>query len=170
MFTTIRTSEFSFWKLSLSFYVFHRHRVCLADYMDLICSLCSWCRSFVSSSLAAQPLVFNCGFISVSPCGLSKWVYSCACPEGLGFAPVRTRCEGSTAAWVVGAPKATGTQRSLWLGQQEIWCSRRAWKPTAVFPPGESHRQRILAGYSPQGCKALDMTEVTSPTGPQEVF
>ena len=28
-----------------------------------------------------------------------------------------------------------------------IW--RRTWPPTSVFLPGESHRQRSLAGYSP---------------------
>ena len=28
---------------------------------------------------------------------------------------------------------------------------RRAWQPTPVFLPGESHGQRSLAGYSPQG-------------------
>ena len=32
--------------------------------------------------------------------------------------------------------------------------------PTPVFLPGESHRQRSLAGYSPWGHKELDMTEV----------
>ena len=31
--------------------------------------------------------------------------------------------------------------------------------PTPVFLPGESHGQRSLAGYSPQGCKELDTTE-----------
>ena len=36
---------------------------------------------------------------------------------------------------------------------------RRAWKPTPLFLPGESHEQRSLVGYSPQGCKELDMTE-----------
>ena len=30
---------------------------------------------------------------------------------------------------------------------------------TPVLLPGESHRQRILASYSPQGCEELDMTE-----------
>ena len=34
-----------------------------------------------------------------------------------------------------------------------------AWKPTPVFLPGESHGQRSLAGYSPWGCKKLDITE-----------
>ena len=36
---------------------------------------------------------------------------------------------------------------------------RRAWQPTPVFLPGESHGQRSLVGYSPQGCKELDTTE-----------
>jgi len=38
---------------------------------------------------------------------------------------------------------------------------RRAWQPTPVFLPGESHGQRSLVGYGPQGHKELDMTEVT---------
>ena len=36
---------------------------------------------------------------------------------------------------------------------------RRKWQPTPVFLPGESHRWRSLAGYSPWGHKELDMTE-----------
>ena len=35
---------------------------------------------------------------------------------------------------------------------------------TAVLLPGESHGQRNLAGYSPEGHKKLDMTEVTEHT------
>ena len=35
---------------------------------------------------------------------------------------------------------------------------RREWLPTPVFLPGESHGQRSLVGYSPWGCKELDMT------------
>ena len=31
---------------------------------------------------------------------------------------------------------------------------RRAWQPTPVFLPGESHGQRSLVGYSPEGCKS----------------
>ena len=37
----------------------------------------------------------------------------------------------------------------------------RAWQPTPVTLPGESHGQRSLAGYSPWGCKESDMTEAT---------
>ena len=50
---------------------------------------------------------------------------------------------------------------------QETWVrslgweysQRRAWQPTPVFLPGESHGQRNLAGYSPWGCKELGTTE-----------
>ena len=38
---------------------------------------------------------------------------------------------------------------------------RRACQLTSVFLPGESHGQRILAGYSPWGHKESDMTEAT---------
>ena len=31
---------------------------------------------------------------------------------------------------------------------------RRAWQPTPVFLPGESHGQRSLAGYSPLAIKS----------------
>ena len=36
---------------------------------------------------------------------------------------------------------------------------RRAWQPTLVFLPGESHVQRRLLGHSPWACKESDMTE-----------
>ena len=54
----------------MSFYILHRHSVCLVDCVDLICSLYSWWEGFGSSSLATLPLGFNCGFISTSDCPL----------------------------------------------------------------------------------------------------
>ena len=48
-----------------------------------------------------------------------------------------------------------------WIGEIP-W--RRVWQPTLVFLPEESHGQRILAGYSPQGCKKLGVTEATQYT------
>ena len=38
---------------------------------------------------------------------------------------------------------------------------RRAWQPTPVFLPGESHGQRSLVGHSPHGHQESDMTEKT---------
>ena len=41
----------------MTFYIFHGHRVCLVNYVDLICSLYTWWEGFGSSSLATLPLV-----------------------------------------------------------------------------------------------------------------
>ena len=45
-----------------------------------------------------------------------------------------------------------------WVGKIP-W--RRAWQPTPLFLQGESHGQRSLVGYGPQGRKDSDMTEAT---------
>ena len=43
------------------------------------------------------------------------------------------------------------------------WAGKISWRrkcrPTPVFLPGKSHRERSLAGYSPKGRKELDTTE-----------
>ena len=62
-----------------------------------------------------------------------------------------------------------------WVGKIP-W--RRAWQPTPVFLPGESHGQRSLVGYSPWCCKVLDRTErlstaehnVTLPEGTSDLW
>ena len=85
---------FLLWELSITFYIFHRPRVCLVDHTDLICRLYSWWQDLESSSLATLPLGFNCGFISTSTCGSST-----------GFAPEAARktsvcsCEGQVWRW-----------------------------------------------------------------------
>ena len=38
---------------------------------------------------------------------------------------------------------------------------KRAWQPTPLFLPGESHGERGLVGYSPYGCSVSDVTEAT---------
>ena len=43
---------------------------------------------------------------------------------------------------------------------------RRTWQPTPVLLPGESHGQRSLAGYSPEGCKESDMALVRALSSP----
>ena len=49
-------------------------------------------------------------------------------------------------------------RRSIRVGKN-LW--KRAWQPTPVFLPEESHGQRSLVGYSSQGCTELDTTEAT---------
>ena len=70
---------------------------------------------------------------------------------------------------VIGTPAVSGALRGFpggaggtepayqcWRGQRHgfhPWVGkipgRRAWQPTPVFLPGESHGQKSLAGYSP---------------------
>ena len=47
---------------------------------------------------------------------------------------------------------------SSWVGKVP-W--RRAWQPTPVVLPGESHGQRSLVGHGPWSLEESDMTEVT---------
>ena len=54
------------------------------------------------------------------------------------------------------APVAKRRGFDPWVGKIP-W--RRKWQPTPVFLAGESQGQRSLVGYSPWGCKELDMTE-----------
>ena len=124
MSSAIRTSAFSFVGALMTFYLFHRHRVCLVDCVDLICSLYSWWEGFGSSSLAMLSLGFNCGFISTSACGYFHWdsfgICFWGCPGGFGFAPVRAKCGGGAAAWVALCLAPPVTQWSWWIGQLEI--------------------------------------------------
>ena len=51
------------------------------------------------------------------------------------------------------------------LGWEDPWRKspwRRAWQPTLIFLPRESHGQRSLEGYSPWGRKESGMTEQLS--------
>ena len=111
MSTAIRTSVFfGGWELSMTFYIFHRHRVCLVKSCGFNLKLVQLVGKFGSSSLATLPLGFSCGFIATSACGSYTGVCPWCCPGGLGFAPVRARCGGDTAACVTGVLAAPGTQ------------------------------------------------------------
>ena len=48
---------------------------------------------------------------------------------------------------------------NLWFGETP---RRRAWQPTPVFLPGESHGQRSPVVHSPGGHKESDRTEHTN--------
>ena len=54
-----------------------------------------------------------------------------------------------------------GIDKKIWyMYQVEYYFPwRRKWQPTPVFLPGESHGQRSLVGYSPQGDRGSDTTE-----------
>ena len=55
-----------------------------------------------------------------------------------------------------------------WIGKIP-W--RRKWQSIPVFMCGKPHGWRILAGYSPWGCKELDMIEhACAPSSPKYGF
>ena len=69
--------------------------------------------------------------------------------------------------WLSGEESACQCRRGKsrtfcpWVGKIP-WYRKR--QPTPGFLPGNFHRQRSLAGYSPWGCKELDSTEHSSHT------
>ena len=72
----------------MSFYIFHRHRVCLVDHVDLICSLYSWWEGFGSSSLATLPPGFQLWFYFHLYMWVIHWGLAPeAALEGLGLPP-----------------------------------------------------------------------------------
>ena len=70
--------------------------------------------------------------------------------------------------WFLGGPWRwwwTGTPGVLqFMGSQRVghdWATELNWSHSSIWPR-EFHRQRSLVGYSPWGCKELDMTETFS--------
>ena len=60
--------------------------------------------------------------------------------------------------WLSGKESSSQSRRHGF--DSRIWkiTWRKKWQPTPVFLP-VSHGQRSLTGYSPWGCRELDMTE-----------
>ena len=74
----------------------------------------------------------------------------------------------SWASWVtqwVKKPHPPKMQRNEGKVSSEPWVWKTPWRRkyqiTPVFLRGGSHGQRGLVGYSPEGCKEWDLTEVT---------
>ena len=84
---------------------------------------------------------------------------------GMGLAlepPCYFRSASQVALVVKNLPANAGDVRNVSFtpGSRKIpW--RKAWQPTPVFLPEESHGQRSLVGYGPQGYKESDTTEAT---------
>ena len=77
--------------------------------------------------------------------------------EGIGY-PFQYAWASPVAQTVKNLPAMRRPGFHSWVGKIPL---RRAWQPTPVFLPGESHGQRSLAGYSPWG-RESDMTEQLS--------
>ena len=103
------------------------------------------CPSVMSVIVSYIPRFFSlmhCYFLSLRCVWLFSILWTAACQVALPFTISCLQC---------GRPGF-----DPWVGKIP-W--RRKWQPTPVFLPGESHGQRSLVGYSPQGLKELDTTE-----------
>ena len=81
---------------------------------------------------------------------VTPWAIACQAPLSIGF----SRQECWKASLMVERVKKLPECRRLRRYGFNSWVRkipwRRAWQPTLVFLPGESHGQRSLVGYSPQ--------------------
>ena len=69
--------------------------------------------------------------------------------------------------WLSGKESACNARDSGNIGLIPGWGRSprgKAWWPTPLFLPGDSRGQRSLVGYSPQGHKQSDTTELTEHT------
>ena len=87
------------------------------------------------------------------------WLSESACP-GKGYPDLDfTSNHSGLPWWLRGLSVCLQCGRpgfDPWVGKIP-W--RRQWQPTPVLLPGKSYGLRSLVGYSPWGCKELDMTE-----------
>ena len=109
-----------------------------------------WCsdhyecgKSYTGSEIASAVGMWPC----LSQWNLNKWLLQLM--------------EGFPGGSVVKNQPAMQEPQETWVRSLGQGRRRRAWQPTPSVLPGESHGQRSLVGYSPQGCKESDMTEAT---------
>ena len=141
------------WEHSVACYMFHRCRVCLGDWVDLVCSLYHWWGSFGSFCLTTLSLGFHCGLFpplrAAHPLGfapeaaLEDWV-----------APVRASVEvvqllGPQGFWQHQVLRGVGSQGSRKCSALEgdgnqcwpIRASILAWRTPLTERPGSHHLQ-----------------------------
>ena len=85
---------FLLWELSVTFYIFHRHRVCLVNHVDLICHLYSWWEGFGSSFSHTAP-----GFQLWFYFHLCMWVIHWGLLLSLPWRSWVCPCEGQVWRW-----------------------------------------------------------------------
>ena len=114
--------------LSGAFCRSHRHSVCLVGRVDLMCSCTAGGKVWVFFLSHSAP-GFQLWFYSHLYMWVGHWGLLLRLPCRTWVCPCEGRCAGGAAAWVAAVLAAPGTQGRWWLGQQDIYCSRRVWQP-----------------------------------------
>ena len=120
MSTATGTSVFPLWELSMTFYIFQRHRVCPNWSWGFNLQLVQLVERFWVFFLSHTAPGFQLWFYFHLCMWVIHWVCSWGCSGGFESAPERARCGGGAVAWVTRLLAAPGTQGSWQLGQQEI--------------------------------------------------
>ena len=110
---------------------------------------------WVSNSISV-PCIYGCRFFWLTFFSLAVCYNSYLC----SFA--QSSLKNGFPRWLSGKESICQCNRCRrcgfnYLFGKILW--KRRWQLTPVFLPGESHRQRSLAGYSLWGCKELYVTE-----------
>ena len=134
-------------------------QVMLSNYLILCCPLLLLTSVFpsiriFSSELALcirQPKCWRFSF-SISPSNEYPWLIS------LGFTSLIS-LQSKGLSRVFSSTKFESISYSVFNPWVRNIPWNRKWQRTPVFLPRKSHEQRSLAGYSPWGCKELDMIE-----------
>ena len=106
-------------------------------------------------------------------CSITSFIFECSITSFIfesvrlhGLYSARFLCPSDSPAKNTGEPVCQWRRPRIL--QFNPWVrkipERKAWLPTPVFLPTESHGQRSLVGYSPWGHKELDMTEIYTHT------
>ena len=143
--------SFTWYLASFYFYIYLISAITVSPYQCYLILGLSWDLKETSltwkfkDSCTPPLLIFKMGLFTRSPLAMDIW--------SMGF-PGGTSGKEPTCQCI----RHKRLEFDPWIGKIP-W--RRAWQPTPVFLPGESHGRRSLKGYSPWGHTELDMTEVT---------
>ena len=152
-----RISEFRFLSHSLDnlasfyFYIYLISDITISTYQCCLILGLSWELKETSltwifkDSCTPLLLIFKMDLFTRSP--LAIYIWSMGFPGGTSGKEPTCQCL-----------RHKRLEFNPWIGKIS-W--RRAWQPTLVFLPGESHGQKSLEAYSPWGHTELDITEAT---------
>ena len=127
-------------------YVYSTICICLLTTLSLAKAIES-IRIEVSSAIVLAFRTLSCTQYAINKYLLNKWTNICCFPT------LHSPC-GSDSTESACQCRRPGFDH--WVGKIP-WT--RAWQPTPIFLPGESHGQRSLVGYGPGSHKESDTTE-----------
>ena len=119
---------------------------------------------FLISPCYSLELCIQWVYLSFSPLPFTSLLFTAICKASSDshYSYIQVLVKSGLPTWQSGKESACQCRRRKrrvfdpWVGKIP-W--RKKWQPTPVFLPEEPHGQRQLVGYSPCGCKEMDVLE-----------